>query len=233
MGIWQQKATKGKTFAQAPEGTHPAACVGLVDLGTHEDVYKGKAKENRKVLILFELLTEEVNEDGSPFILAREFTAAFSEGANVRKFVESWRGKKFGENEDFDFLNLLEKNCLLTVEHSKPNAEGKFYASVNGVAPPMKGMVFEKAKTTPLLWAFDMGTPYPNPEWVPRSYGREVSEIIAESKEARGYAAKSPEQAAYAASRPSAPAGRVAATVAELEAAHASSVAAVDDDSPF
>ena len=227
MSMWQTKAVKSKAFPQAPEGPQPAVCVGLVDMGTHVDVYKGKSKDVHKVLVIFELVGGDRDDEGGAFVLAREFNFSFVEGANFRKFIEQWRGKKFADGEDIDILKLLEKKCILTIEHSPPNEDGKYYASINGISPPMKGVEFGEPTHPVLLWAFDMGVPYPNPDWVPRSYGVEVSEIIANAQESRGIIAPIvATPAAMNGAKPS-PAGRVAATVADLAAADQ------DDDNPF
>ena len=58
------KPNESKNFAPAPNGPHPAACFRIIDLGTQEDDFKGKKNKRRKIVISWELFSEERMEDG-------------------------------------------------------------------------------------------------------------------------------------------------------------------------
>jgi hypothetical protein len=64
-----------------------------------------------------------------------------NEKANLRKFLESWRGKKFtdAESESFDITKLIGVPCLLSVIH-KVSKSGNTYAEISGVNLLPKGM---------------------------------------------------------------------------------------------
>ena len=61
--------------------------------------------------------------------------------ANVRKDLESWRGKPFTSDEidhGFDVEILYGVNCLIGVKHTEKS--GKTYANVSAILPLAKGM---------------------------------------------------------------------------------------------
>jgi hypothetical protein len=43
-------AKAGGSFTPAPEGTHTAICVDVVDLGQVEDIFQGKPQRKHKIL---------------------------------------------------------------------------------------------------------------------------------------------------------------------------------------
>jgi hypothetical protein len=77
-----------------------------------------------------------------PYTLGKEFTLSLNEKATLRKFLESWRGKAFTEDEakSFDISVLLGKPCMLNVIHKVSQKNGKTYAEIASVSPMMKGM---------------------------------------------------------------------------------------------
>jgi hypothetical protein len=133
---------KGGDFELAPEGTHPARCYRIIDLGTQQTEYKkGELKLQKKVILTFELLGEEKMEDDKPFSINQEYTASLADKAKLRAHLESWRGKAFNEAElsGFDIRKLLVVPCLVTVTH-KISGAGNKYAIVNNVTKPISGM---------------------------------------------------------------------------------------------
>jgi hypothetical protein len=128
-------------FTPPPAGTHLAVCYRFIDLGTQEGSYQGKVTHQRKVLIGWEL-PDELMEDGKPFIVQQRYTWSMSEKANLRKHLESWRGKAFEERDfgpgGFNIKNVLGKPCVLTIVHE--TKDGKTYANISSVGKPMKGM---------------------------------------------------------------------------------------------
>lgn len=133
-------------FAPAPNGPHPAACFRIIDLGTQDGSYKGKATRKRKLMISWELFTEETMTDGRPFIVSKTFTWSMSEKAGLRQMLESWRGKAF-EDADFDqkggfqIQSILGKPCLLNIKHeTAQDGSGKVYANIDSITRLPKGM---------------------------------------------------------------------------------------------
>jgi hypothetical protein len=112
-----------------------------------------------QVYIRFELPGEQITytKDGAeikgPMSIGRSFTASMNQKANLRKFVESWFGKPFADDDvaaDFDFKLLLGRRCLLNVVH---NLKGeRTYANIQTATPLPKGMVSEEKQHNPSLF---------------------------------------------------------------------------------
>ena len=128
-----------------PAGNYPARCYSMIHIGTVEENIMGESKQLNKVRITWELPTELrvfKEENGEqPMVISQEFTLSMNEKSNLRKFLESWRGKGFSEDEakSFDITKLLGKACMLSVIH-KTTAKGNTYANISGVAAMPKGM---------------------------------------------------------------------------------------------
>lgn len=130
----------GKEFEQAPAGNYVARCIGMIDIGTHQSDYQGKTTYARKVVVRFELPTELMQDGdyaGKPFIVGKYYTASLSEKANLRKDLESWRGRPFTDEElmGFDSKNILDKPCMVNIVHTE---KGK--AKIASVAPVPRGL---------------------------------------------------------------------------------------------
>jgi len=125
-----------KEFKIAPTGSHLARLYRIIDLGTQKSEYMGKVNMLRKVKFFWELHGDDLKtEDGKPLIQTRNYTLSLGEKASLRKDLESWRGKSFTDDElrGFDLTNLLDKWCMITVQHRESN--GKTYADAVAVTP--------------------------------------------------------------------------------------------------
>lgn len=165
----------GQDFVKAPAGTHAARCYQVLDLGTQKGEYKGKPNYKHKVMIVFELV-DELMDDGRPFSVSGKYTLSLSEKGNLRPLLESWRGVPFSEAEaqGFDIENLLGKPCILTAVH---NVVGdKTYVNIASISKPMKGMEIKPA-VNPLV-SFSLDTDLDKlpslPEWVQKIIGQSV-----------------------------------------------------------
>lgn len=132
----------GGDFTPAPEGTHVARCVQVIDLGTQTSTYytnnDGSFQKTHKVLFGWEL-PSELNEEGEPFLVFNRYTASLSTKANLRQHLESWRGRQFTEDElaGFELRKVLDVPCLINISHRK---DGKAtYADVKAVMALPKG----------------------------------------------------------------------------------------------
>lgn len=138
-------SNSGTNYTPVPAGTYAARCYSMIHIGTVIENYMGEDKEMNKVRITWELPTELKvfkEENGEqPYSVSREFTLSMNEKANLRKFLEGWRGKGFTEEEakSFDITKLLGKPCLLSIIH-KANKQGNLYAVINGASTLPKGM---------------------------------------------------------------------------------------------
>jgi hypothetical protein len=92
---------------------------------------------------MWELPDEQIESNGEykPMIISKFYTRSLGDKANLRKDLESWRGAKFTEEEMlcFDLINILGKNCFLSVVHDS-TTNGNTYANVATVMAPPKGV---------------------------------------------------------------------------------------------
>ncbi len=132
-------AGDGKTFAPAPAGVHQGVCVDVVDMGVLEVTWKGEVKRQHKVRLAWQI-DEARPEDGERFLVQKRYTLSLHEKANLRKELESWRGRAFTEDElkGFDLEKLLGVNCFVNIVHA--TKDGKTYANIASIMPLKKGM---------------------------------------------------------------------------------------------
>ncbi len=132
------------TYEPVPAGNHVARCIGLIHIGTIPVTFQGDTKYMNKVRLTFELPTElkefKEGEGERPYSISGEYTLSLHENATLRALLESWRGKKFTEDElaTFDIEKLVGKPCMVNVVHTEKN--GKTYANIAGISPVPKGM---------------------------------------------------------------------------------------------
>lgn len=133
---------KGGNFERCPSGMHLARCYRIVDLGTQKSEYMGQVKYLHKIMLGWEI--HGMNDDGSPikmqdgrpFGIFKNYTLSWSEKANLRLDLQSWRGKPFTQEEmrKFDLKNVLGAWCMLNVIE-RPGKDNKTYTNVDGVTP--------------------------------------------------------------------------------------------------
>ena len=124
----------GAQFQPHPAGQFAARCVDVIDLGEKVEAYPGSPEKlAHKVALVFR--TGEKNADGSYIDIAKEFTLSMFDLANLRKFLEQWRGATFTDSE-VEAGAPLHKLCgvtaLLSVEQ-KPSKGGKVYGNINAI----------------------------------------------------------------------------------------------------
>lgn len=126
-----------------PEGNYVARCYQMLHIGTNKETILGEDKVLNKVRIGWELPAEmRSGKDGDyPCTIGQEFTLSMNEKANLRKMLQSWRGKVFTAEEakSFDVTKLIGAPCFLNIIH-KPSKDGtKIYENIAGVTPMPKG----------------------------------------------------------------------------------------------
>ena len=132
----------GGSFESAPTGMHLGRCYRIIDLGTQKSEYMGQMKALRKVTLGWELHAQDDAgkplrmQDGRPFAMFKNYTLSWSEKANLRLDLQSWRGKPFSQEEmrRFDLETILGAWCMLNVIE-KQGGDGKMYINVNGITP--------------------------------------------------------------------------------------------------
>jgi hypothetical protein len=154
----------------APAGTHAARCVSVIDLGTQATPFG----ENHKVRIAWELPQEKAvfsEEKGEqPFLVSKEYTLSLFEKANLRKDLESWRGKSFTPEQlgGFDIFSIIGTPCLLTIIH-KTTDKGKTFTNISSISALPKGMNCPPMISDPVTYSLDEGqstTFLGLPEWL-------------------------------------------------------------------
>jgi hypothetical protein len=130
------------------DGQVQAVCVDVVSLGAKVDQYQNNPPEVvQKAAIVFQI-AEDNPDTGKVFELSVEYTISFGKKANLRKFLESWRGRPYTPEEaakGIPLHKLTGFNAILTVTHVVSGA-GNTYAKVTNATPLMKGMPSIAAK---------------------------------------------------------------------------------------
>lgn len=143
-----------------PAGNHVARCYSMIHIGTIDEPYMGQLKSMNKVRITWELPGElrVFNEDKGeqPMVISQEFTLSMHEKSNLRRMLESWRGKGFTDDEAecFDITKLLGVPCMLSVIH-KVSQSGNEYATISSVAAMPKGVVCPPQINDMFEWNYD------------------------------------------------------------------------------
>lgn len=148
----------GADFDPIPSGAHQAVCYGIVDAGTQKSS-NPQYKASRKLVMLFELPHERGNfgegKENQPRGISSTYTQSLSERANLRRILESWRGKAFTEQEleGFDPKVLIGVNCQLNIVHEKKG--DKTYANISTIMPLAKGMTKMPMENKPLYFSLE------------------------------------------------------------------------------
>ena len=181
MGLKVSAETKS-SIEPIPEGVHIGRCYSVVDLGTHYSERWDKSKQ--EVSITFELPGELITldrdgvESEEPRVIGQRFTASLGDKANLRKFIESWRGKKFTAEElqGFDLATVIGAPAQLSIVHSTKG--DKTYANTDSIMPLPKGMSCTDQFNPSISYDLEVnGQNFPEgmPEW--------QQKIVQESKE--------------------------------------------------
>jgi len=113
-------------------------------------------------------------------MLNKRYTLSLGEQANLRKDLESWRGKPFTAEQiqhGFDVENLYGVNCLIGIKHETDKKDASIvYANVTAILPPTKGM----EKLIPVRAKDE-----PAPKWVQEKQAQavQIEEIPSQSAE--------------------------------------------------
>jgi len=141
-------------FEPAPAGAHAARCCRIVDLGTQTTTFQGEHKQQRKILVSWEL-PDELMADGRPYSIHKRYTNSLHEKAALRRDLEAWLGRPLTAAEllKFDLAALIGKPCLLNVVHDT-NPRGTF-ANVGSLMPLPKNMTCPEPVNEPVIFDID------------------------------------------------------------------------------
>jgi hypothetical protein len=141
MGFYAEDT--GGSFERCPPGMHLARCYRIIDLGTQRTEYMGQTKYLHKIMIGWEIHGTRDDgsplkmQDGRPFAIFKNYTLSWSEKANLRLDLQSWRGRQFTQEEmrRFDLTNVLGAWCMLNIIERPAKTGNKVYSNVDGVTP--------------------------------------------------------------------------------------------------
>jgi len=143
-------------FELCPPGNHIAVCYGVMDVGTHERQYRDGPKIERRLRLMWEIPGETMS-DGRPFAVSREYKLSGHEKSNLRKHLDSWRGKRFTDEDfdKFDLQMLLGKGCMLQVVHNEVG--DRTYANVETLGSLPKGMQVDQTVNDHVYLSLEAG----------------------------------------------------------------------------
>lgn len=140
--IAKAETKSASSFTPVPVGMHLARCFRVIDLGTQKSFYQGTETFKRKILIQFEIHSEDaqgrplLTDKGEPLSIAKRYTLSLNEAAHLCKDLESWRGATFTKEErsGFNLEKLLDRWAMLNVTKSLGN-DGKEYTNIETINP--------------------------------------------------------------------------------------------------
>ena len=134
-------ANKVRKSEPVPAGTHHAICYGVVYLGTLPS-FNPQYKPQEKIILVFEMPHERITikDKDLPRGISKRYTFSFNEKSNLRKDLQSWRGRPFtqAELDSFDIDKVIGHNCFITVLHNEKN--GVTYSDIGGISALAKGI---------------------------------------------------------------------------------------------
>ena len=177
-------------------GVYPAVCSMVIDLGVQYNATYNKSAP--QVRLVWEIAGEIVKIDGKdlPRQIFKDFTVSFDDRSNLRKMLQSWRGRPFTPEElqRFDLPNLLGACCLLQLIH-KTSERGNAYAAVENIMALPKGTAKPKASRTVIFDLDDKDTygvfetlPRYTQELIEKAEGFEQTGLVVPERPARASA---------------------------------------------
>ena len=175
----------GKEFTPAPEGAHSAVCVDVVDLGMVETTWKDKTTKKHKVRVVFQIEETDPANDDRRFAVMAWFVLSMHPKSNLRKFLESWRGKKYKDDDeawDTDVESMIGVPALIQIVHRTSN--DRTFANIDSIMKVPKSMPKIKPDEDYIRVKDREDTPAPaaNDDHIDESYD-EMPEALDESDE--------------------------------------------------
>lgn len=162
--------TKEKTYEQCPEGTFPAICHSIIDIGTQPNTFEGETTLKHQLIITWQIAGDERTSNDEPFTMRKWYTASFHPKSRLRIDLESIRGRKFTPEElaGFDLQKVVGSTCLMGIVHGTDKM-GKPKAQISSLMKLPKGMAvgeLELEKEFFDLGRFDQNVFDRLPSWI-------------------------------------------------------------------
>lgn len=182
--MFSGEATSGSggSYELCPAGNYAAHLVAIYDLGTHDGEYQGEAKPDQRSLYFAWEIHGVKRPDGKPFVIGKDYTVyvndsgrfEFGKKNGVRKMLEGWRGKAYGEKEVVNPGACLGRPCLFNVVHSE--SKGKTYHNLGSISKIPDGMPVPPQTIESVAYLISMGEP-PVHLWLPYIWYRPGSRM--------------------------------------------------------
>lgn len=129
-------------FLPHPEGQYVGTCVDIIDMGECVQKFPGTPDYICQKVVLVFVSGKRNDETGDLHDVSPEFTVSMGKKANLRKFLEQWRGRPYtDEQADAGVpLDKLEGQGGIIVVYQKKSAAGRLYALISSIMPLMEGM---------------------------------------------------------------------------------------------
>jgi len=167
MGLTVRASGNSSSFKSVSPGMHLARCYRIIDMGTQITNYKGKVGASPKVMIQFEVHSEDaegnplVTDKNEPMTISKNFTASLAPASILLKELENWRSIAFTQEEldGFKLKNVLGAWAMLSVVKEK-GVDGKDYTNISSINP-VSSQIKKAGLPTPHnpLKVFDLDDP--------------------------------------------------------------------------
>ena len=116
---------KKRTFKPAPEGLADGVCIDVVDKG----IVAKQWGPCHMIQFRWVLNAEPRRQDGQPHMISMSYPLTLGKKSNLRKMLETWRGRPFTAEElkKFDCETVLGAACQIQVAHGEGD-DGDPYA---------------------------------------------------------------------------------------------------------
>ena len=142
------------------EGTYPAICFLMVDLGLQYNETFGK--NAKKIAIGWELPGETITIDGveQPRTFINVYTASLNSKGNLRRDLKAWRGRDFTleELKAFDLKSIIGVPCLIGVIHNEAS-NGNTYVNLSSISRLPKGFAVPEGRLSHVIYDIDENDP--------------------------------------------------------------------------
>jgi hypothetical protein len=152
--------TSGTKRELIPAGNYVARCYSMIHIGTVVEEILGEKKTQNKCRITWELPTElrvfNAENGEQPMVISKEYTLSMHEKANLRRDLESWRGKAFTDEQaaKFDITKLLGVPCMLNIIH-KVTKQGNDFATISNISSLPRGLNCPEQVNPNYEWNFE------------------------------------------------------------------------------
>jgi len=136
------KATRPKSnFKPAPDGQHNSVCCDVVKMENVKCTYKDEVSYKDKIRVVFQVEETDADNEDKRYIVTGWFVLSMHPKANLRKFMESWRGKPYKDDDeawDAEFEDMYGAPALIQVVHNV--TRDATYANIDSIMKLPKGM---------------------------------------------------------------------------------------------